>query len=59
MSDDTMKEIRHIRQTISEECDHGVQKVLAYYSQIENKLRASGKYRFDETSKPVEKHTTA
>ncbi|MFT5368317.1 MAG: hypothetical protein ACI8V2_003281 [Candidatus Latescibacterota bacterium] len=54
MSSTTMKEVRHIRHLISEECDHDVQKVLAYYHQIEQELRASGKYRFEETSNQPE-----
>ena len=49
MADDAIKEIREIRHWISEECGHDVHKVAAYYRQIEQELKASGEFRFEES----------
>jgi hypothetical protein len=50
MADEVIKEVRRIRLDISEVCGHEVSKVIAYYRQIERELRASGRYRFEETA---------
>ena len=48
MFNDGIQEVRRIRQQISEECEHDLDKVLAYYRRIEQALCASGRYRFEE-----------
>lgn len=48
MKDDALQEVRHIRHQISEECGHDVHQVAAYYRKIEQELRESGQFRFQE-----------
>ena len=49
MSVTEISEVRRIRHEISEECDHDVLKVIAYYRRMEEELRSSGHYHFEET----------
>ena len=48
MSDDEVKAVRQVRHEISEECGHDVRKVAAYYRTVENELKGSGDFRFEE-----------
>ena len=50
MTDEAVMEIRRIRHQISEECEHDVDKVLDYYRKVEQELRESGTFHFDEVS---------
>ena len=50
MPNDEIAEIRKIRQQISEECGHDIHKVAAYYRQVEEELKKSGQFRFEEQS---------
>ena len=50
MPNDEVGEVRQIRHAISEECGHDVRKVAAYYRQVEQELRESGDFRFEDRS---------
>ena len=50
MPNDEIAEIRKIRHRISEECGHDIHKVAAYYRQVEEELKKSGQFRFEEQS---------
>ncbi len=50
MSDEVIRDVRRIRHRISQECDHDVHKVVAYYRAFQNQLKESGKYRFANPS---------
>ncbi len=53
MSDYEIDEVRYIRHKISAQYEDDIQKLVAYYQQLEQELRKSGKYKFlDE--KPVD-----
>ncbi|MEZ6102149.1 MAG: hypothetical protein R3E01_24705 [Pirellulaceae bacterium] len=45
-----LREIRDIRRQISKECGDDPEKVFAYYMAHQEKMKASGKYKF--VSKP-------
>ena len=48
MKDPGVEEIRQARREISEECDHDLHAVTEYYRRVEDELRQSGQYRFEE-----------
>ena len=50
MPNDEIGEVRKIRHEISEECGHDVRKVAAYYRRVEEELRRSGEFRFEDQS---------
>jgi hypothetical protein len=50
MEPNPLREIRDIRRQISKECGDDPDKVFAYYMQHQEKMKASGKYKF--VSKP-------
>ena len=50
MPNDEIAEVRKIRHRISEECGHDIHKVAAYYRQVEEELKKSGQFRFEEQS---------
>ena len=50
MADEEIQEIRRIRHEISARHGHDLKRLLAYYKQMEDEFRKSGKYRFEETS---------
>lgn len=50
MEPDPLREIRDIRRQISKECGDDPDKVFAYYVKHQEKMKASGKYKF--VSKP-------
>lgn len=54
MSDHEIKIIRQVRHEISAECDHDVDRVVAYYRRFEEELRRSGKFRFAARPSPPE-----
>ncbi|MGB6042769.1 MAG: hypothetical protein WBF93_06385 [Pirellulales bacterium] len=51
MEPDPLREIRDIRRQISVECDNDPEKVFDYYVAHQEKMKATGKYKF--VSKPV------
>ena len=50
MPNDEIAEIRKIRHEISEECGHDIHKIAAYYRRVEEELKKSGDFRFEERS---------
>jgi len=50
MPNGEIAEIRKIRHQISEQCGHDIHRIAAYYRQVEDELRRSGEFRFEETS---------
>ncbi len=48
MHDEEIREIRKIRHQISEACGHDVHKLVAYYRVVEDELKRSGQFRFEE-----------
>ena len=50
MASGEIQEIRTIRHEISEECDHDLHRVAAYYRAVEQELKESGRFRFEERS---------
>ncbi|MDE0637588.1 MAG: hypothetical protein OXI43_17260 [Candidatus Poribacteria bacterium] len=57
MADYEIDEIRRIRQEISAQFDHDVDKLIAHYQALEKEYRKSGKYKFvdppSEDPKPI------
>ena len=49
-----LAEVRRIRREISEQCGHDVDRVAAYYRDIQNELRKSGEFRFSDSQYPAE-----
>ena len=43
---EVVKEVREMRMKISEKCGHDLNRLLAYYQEIEKEMRKSGKYKF-------------
>jgi hypothetical protein len=50
MRNDEIAEVRKIRHEISEECGHDVRRVAAYYRRIEEELKESEDFRFEDQS---------
>lgn len=50
-----VEEVREIRYKISEECGHDLDRLIAYYQEVEKELRKSGKYKFVDPEPPSEK----
>lgn len=50
MPNDDITEVRRIRHEISEQCGHDIHKVVAYYRQVQDELKNSGDFRFEERS---------
>ena len=50
-----VEEVREIRMKISEECGHDLNKLFAYYQEVEKEMRKSGKYKFVDPKPPAEK----
>lgn len=48
MEEGLISEIRQIRHAISVECGHQVGQVAAYYRRIEEALRVTGDYQFED-----------
>ncbi len=49
MEPDPLREIRDIRRQISKECGDDPERVFAYYVAHQEKMKASGKYKFVST----------
>lgn len=41
-----MEEVREMRRKISAEFGHDLNRLVAYYQEVENEMRKSGKYKF-------------
>lgn len=41
-----IEEVREMRRKISEEFGHDLNQLVAYYQELENEMRKSGKYKF-------------
>ena len=52
MKDPGVEEIRKSRHEISAEHGHDLHEVVEYYRQVEQELRDSGRFIFEETSSP-------
>ena len=50
-----VEEVREMRMKISEECGHDLNRLLAYYQEVEKEMRESGKYKFHDPEPPAEK----
>ncbi len=48
MKDPGIEEVRQARHEISRECGHDLHKVASYYRKVEEELRQSGKFQFEE-----------
>ena len=52
MKDPGIEEVRKARHEISKECGHDLHKVASYYRKVEEELRQSGKFQFEEPPSP-------
>ena len=52
---EVVKEVREMRMKISEKCGHDLNKLFAYYQEVEKEMRKSGKYKFVDPEPPAEK----
>ncbi len=51
---EVVKEVREMRMKISEECGHDLNRLLAYYQEVEKEMRKSGKYKFHNPEPPAQ-----
>jgi len=54
MKDPGVEEIRKVRHEISAEHGHDSHKVVTYYREFEDTLRASGRFHFEESPSSVD-----
>ena len=52
---EVVKEVREMRMKISEECGHDLNRLIAYYQEVGERLRKTGKYKFVDPEPPAEK----
>ena len=52
---EVVKEVREMRMKISEKCGHDLNKLFAYYQEVEKEMRKSGKYKFADPEPSTEK----
>ena len=52
---EVVKEVREMRMKISEKCGHDLNKLFAYYQEVEKEMRKSGKYKFVNMEPSAEK----
>ena len=57
-----MNEVREMRRKISAEFGHDLNRLVAYYQELENEMRKSGKYKFtdppsEKTDSPAVEHS--
>ena len=55
---EVVKEVREMRMKISEECGHDLNRLIAYYQEVGEELRKSGKYKFADLEPPTKKPTS-
>ncbi len=46
MDENEIAAVRRIRHEISEECNHDVERVIAYYRSVQEELKGAGQFRF-------------
>ena len=51
MADEEINEVRKIRHRISAKYGHDIKKLVAHYQDLEQRLRASGQYKFADAKK--------
>lgn len=56
-TNEVVKEVREIRYRISEKYGHDINRLLAHYQEVEERLRKTGKYKFVDPKPPAEKPT--
>ncbi len=56
-TNEVVKEVREIRYRISEKYGHDINRLLAHYQEVEERLRKTGKYKFVDPELPAEKPT--
>ncbi len=56
-TNEVVKEVREIRMKISEKYGHDINRLLAHYQEVEERLRKTGKYKFVDPEPPAEKPT--
>ena len=56
MDENEIAAVRRLRHEISEECNHDVEQVIAYYRSVQEELKRSGEFRF---AKPATSETLA
>ena len=52
---EVVKEVREMRMKISEKCGHDLNRLFAYYQEVEEEMRKSGKYKFVDPEPSAEK----
>ncbi len=52
---EVVKEVREIRYRISEKYGHDINRLLAHYQEVEERLRKTGKYKFVDPEPSAEK----
>jgi hypothetical protein len=50
MDENEIAAVRRIRHEISEECNHDVERVIAYYRSVQEELKRSGQFRFAKSA---------
>lgn len=48
MPNDEISDVRRIRHEITEECGHDIRRIAAYYRRVEEELKKSGEFRFED-----------
>ena len=56
---EVVKEVREMRNKISEKCGHDLNRLLAYYQKVGEKMRKTGKYKFVDPEPPAEKSASS
>ena len=51
-TNEVVKEVREMRMKISEKCDHDLNKLIAHYQEVGERLRKTGKYKFVDPEPP-------
>ena len=54
---EVVREVREIRYRISEKYGHDINRLLAHYQEVEERLRKTGKYKFVDPEPPAENPT--
>lgn len=52
---EVVKEVREMRNKISGKCGHDLNRLLAYYQKVGEKMRKTGKYKFVDPEPLAEK----
>ena len=52
MADNEITDVRQVRHAISAEFGHDVRRVIAYYRSIQEELKRTGEFQFEEMPRP-------